>query len=215
MNLNERMQEAYDRIAPEYTAQYGAPAPVVVDWGMRFLSLVGPGARTLDVGCGPGQYMAWMESRGMAVVGIDLSTGMLAQAKTKVRGGLVQMDMRRLAFPDGSFHGIWCIASLLHLPKAEAPLALEEMWRVLVPGGALLLSIGEGEGEGWEDNRYFGTVQRFFARYRQGEAERMLAKAGFAVLDRGRNQSPLRIWLQFLATKPPLDECVDGPPPPS
>ena len=141
----------------------------------------------------------------MAVVGVDLSAGMLAQAQTTVRGGLVQMDMRRLAFLDGSFHGIWCMASLLHLAKAEAPLALREMWRVLVPDGALLLSIQEGAGEGWEDNRYFGTVQRFFARYSQGEAEKLLEDSGFVVLDRGRNESPLRMWLQFLATKRPLD----------
>lgn len=114
------------------------------------------------------------------------------------------MDMRHLTFPDGTFQGVWCLASLLHLPKAEAPIALREMWRVLARGGALLLSVQEGEGEGWEDNRYFGNVHRFFARYSQGELERMLSEVGFAVLDRGRNESPLRMWLQFLAAKPPL-----------
>lgn len=211
MDLNERMQQAYDRIAPEYTVQYGEVAPVVADWGIRFLSLLERQVRILDVGCGPGQYMAWLEARGMTVVGIDLSAGMLAQARTKAQGALAQMDMRRLAFPDGSFQGVWCMASLLHLPKAEAPIALREMWRVLAPGGALLLSVQEGEGEGWEDNRYFGSVHRFFARYSQGELEGMLSNAGFAVLDRVRNESPLRMWLQFLATKPPVDGRAEGP----
>jgi len=210
MDLNERMQEAYDRIAPEYTVRYGEVAPVVADWGMRFLRLLERRARILDVGCGPGQYMAWLEAHDMSVVGMDLSAGMLAQARIKAQGALAQMDMRRMAFPDGSFHGVWCMASLLHLPKAEAPLALREIWRVLAPGGALLLNVQEGEGEGWEDN-HFGGVHRFFARYSQGELEGMLSKAGFAVLDRGRNESPLRMWLQFLATKPALGEYAEGP----
>jgi ubiquinone/menaquinone biosynthesis C-methylase UbiE len=199
------MQEAYDQVAAEYAAQYGATSPTVVDWGARFLGLVRPHGRILDVGCGPGQYMAWLEAQDgdREVVGIDLSAGMLAQAKTRVRGGLAQMDMRHLAFPDGSFDGIWCVASLLHLPKADAPLALREMRRVLVPGGALLLIIHEGTEEEWEKyHHYFGTVPRFFARYTQPEGEAMLTSAGFTVVDKGRNESPLRIWLQFLATKP-------------
>ncbi len=209
MDLNRRMQEAYDRTASEYTARYGEVAPAVVERGMQFLSLLEPVARILDVGCGPGQYMAWLEAHGKEVVGIDLSFGMLEQARARVSGALLQMDMRRLAFPDRSFGGVLCIASLLHLPKEEAPLALREMWRVLTPGGVLLLSIGEGEGEGWEVHRYFGTVQRFFARYSQGEAERALADAGFVVLERGRNQSPLRTWLQFLAVKPVQDGLMN------
>jgi ubiquinone/menaquinone biosynthesis C-methylase UbiE len=147
--------------------------------------------------------MDWMESQGMKVVGVDLSAGMLAKARSKVQGNLVQMDMRRMAFADGCFDGVWCVASLLHLPKKEAPEALTEMARVLVHGGALLLSIQEGEGEGWEESRYFGAVQRFFARYGQSEAEKLLVEAGFSVLDRGQNHSPLRSWLQFLAIKLP------------
>src|SRR5436190_19752043 len=101
MNPKERMQEAYDRIATDYIAQYSEVAPVVVDWGLRFLSRVGQGARVLDVGCGPGRYMAWMESRGMTVVGVDLSAGMLAEARSRVRGDLRQMDMSRVALVDG------------------------------------------------------------------------------------------------------------------
>lgn len=204
MTHYKRMQEAYDQVAAEYAAQYGATDPVIVDWGMRFLGLVAQRGRILDVGCGPGQYMAWIEAHGSRreVTGIDLSSGMLAQAKARVHGDLLQMDMRHIAFPDCSFDGIWSMASLLHLPKADAPLALREMLRVLNPGGALLMTIQEGAGEGWEENRFFGATQRFFARYNQDEATKMLTAAGFSVVDRGRNESPLRIWLQFLATKP-------------
>ena len=114
------------------------------------------------------------------------------------------MDMRQLAFPDHRFGGIWCMASLLHLPKADAPLALSEMLRVLTPGGALLLTLQEGAGEVWEENRFFGATQRFFARYSQDEAAKMLRAAGFSIVDRGRNESSLRRWLQFLVTKPSI-----------
>ena len=169
-STGKRMQAVYDQIAGEYAARTAAMPAELVNAGTRFLALAGPGARILDVGCGPGRDMAWFEAQGAAVTGVDLSAGMLRQAGTRVRGALVQMDMRRLAFPDRTFRGVWSSASLLHLPRAEAPGALAEMRRVLVPGGAFFLAIQEGEGEGWESGR-FENVERFFVRYSQDEAE--------------------------------------------
>ena len=201
MSFSRQMQAAYDEIADEYAARYGADFPGLDDWRARFLGIVKEGKPLLEIGCGPGRDMAWLEAHGWPVVGVDLSAGMLARARAQVRGPLAQMDMRRLSFPANCFGGVWCLASLLHLPKADAPQALSEMWRVLTPGGALMLAIQEGEEEGWETNPYGRAVDRFFARYTQEEAEAMLIGAGFNVRERGRNESRVRVWLQFLASK--------------
>lgn len=174
--------------------------PGLVELGQSFLRFVGPRGLVLDLGCGAGRDMAWMEAQGIAVVGADLSAGMLAQAQARVRGPLAQMDMRKLAFPTQCFQGVWCMASLLHLPKSEAPVALGEMRRVLTPGGALVLGLQEGEGEVWEPSPY-GPVDRFFARYSPDEAAALLGQAGLDVRERSRGggEAGGHLWLRFLA----------------
>lgn len=200
---SKRMRATYDTIAADY-AQRQEVAPELEDLGRNFLALVSPAARILEVGCGAGRDMEWLESQGAEVTGVDISPGMLEQARTLVWGELLEMDMLALQFPDDSFGGVWCMAALLHLPKADAPRALEEMHRVLTPDGALALSLQEGEGEVWEAGAYGHPVERFFARYSPDEVEHLLAAAGFRVVVRRktgpRTDRPNRKgWLLFIA----------------
>jgi len=195
----ERIAAAYDHIAADYAVINAAMPPNLAELATRFLARLGPDARVLDVGCGAGRDMAWMEARGATVTGIDLSTGMLARAREIVQGELLEMDMRHLDLPGGHFDGVWCCASLLHLPKTQAPIALTAMRRVLVPGGTLYLGVQEGEGQVWESAPY-GSVERLFARYTSPEAEMLLSNAGYAVIKRGSSPAGARRWLNFLAT---------------
>ena len=198
--ISDRIRAAYDRIAADYAALNAAMPRESMDAGTRLLGLAGAGAQLLDAGCGAGRDMAWLEAQGAQMIGVDLSRGMLAQARQITRGSLAQMDLRRLAFRDGRFDGVWCAASLLHLPKAEAPAALRELHRVLRPGGLLHLSIQEGEGERWESNP-FGTVERLFARYSAEAAAALLDDTGFTVLHSVVNDAGTRRWLSFLARR--------------
>ena len=75
------------------------------------------------------------------------------------------------------------------------------MRRVLAARCPLLLSIQEGDGEGWEPSPYDVPVERFFARYGPDEAETLVTAAGFVVQERRRGESPNRRWLQYLATR--------------
>ena len=61
------------------------------------------------------------------------------------------MNMCQLGFRAVCYEGAWSCASLLHVPKQAAPAALREMWRILKPGGMLILSIQEG-------NTFFQTA---------------------------------------------------------
>jgi ubiquinone/menaquinone biosynthesis C-methylase UbiE len=200
MEISRRMAAAYDRVAGEF-AQKNAMMPAdLLEVGPRFLAQAGPGATILDVGCGAGRDLAWLQAHGVAVVGVDLSAGMLAQARPHAPGRLFQVDMRDVPFTDGAFGGVWSSASLLHLPKQDAPRALAEMHRVLAPRGPLMLSIQEGDGEVWE-TWPDGTVERFFARYRPEELAALLDTAGFQVTERHVEQTPNRRWLRLLATR--------------
>lgn len=195
------MADAYDKIATTFAATNAAMHADLIAGGERFLALTGPVARVLDLGCGAGRDMAWLEGQGARVTGADLSIGMLTEARARARGDLARMDMRRLGFGDGRFDGVWCMAALLHLPKTEAPVALREMRRVLRPGGVLLLGLQAGDGEGWEPAPY-GPVERFFARYAPDEAAGLIRRAGFVIRHTEVNAGGNRAWLQFLATTP-------------
>jgi SAM-dependent methyltransferase len=213
LDVGPRMRAVYDRIAPAFAARNAALPGAVRAAGPRFLTLVqraagGRRPAVVEAGCGPGRDMAWLEAAGAAVTGFDLSAGMLAQARGAVRGPLVQADLRRPPLAAGCFHGVWCNAALLHLPKADAPGALAGLRRLLVPGGALFVSVQVGAGEGWERGAYGDSdAERFFARYTAGEVTALLGATGFAVhavdADRG-DAHGARHWMRLLATATPL-----------
>jgi ubiquinone/menaquinone biosynthesis C-methylase UbiE len=99
----------------------------------------------LDVATGTGRLpMALLRDRFPGrIVGLDLSLGMLRQAHRKLQpyGDQVRLiwhDASHLPFDDGVFDAVTCLESLEFLPR---PLeALDEMVRVLTPGGVLFLT---------------------------------------------------------------------------
>jgi ubiquinone/menaquinone biosynthesis C-methylase UbiE len=196
--VGQRMQAAYDQIAAQYAEKNAAMPQALSAAGCRLLQLLGPGPRILDAGCGAGRDMAWLERHGATVVGVDVSRRMLALARSVTHGPLLQMDMCSLGLRAGSFAGVWCCASLLHLPKREAPLALAELRRALLPQGVVFLSMQEGTGEGWEQGPY-PQVQRFFARYSHEELATLLIQSGFRVIESSATESGRCRWLQFFA----------------
>jgi ubiquinone/menaquinone biosynthesis C-methylase UbiE len=194
-------QRTYDEISSEFALRNAEMPVEVVGAAERFTRLMGSRTRVLDVGCGPGRDLLWMKSHDKMAIGVDLSLGMLRQAKARELCDLAQMNMLYLALRDNSFDGIWCSASLLHLPKHLAPLALVEFHRVLVPKGALFLAVQEGMSEGLEQNPYSSApLERFFARYQMTELEEILQPSGFQIIERARHLSGSKCWLHLLAS---------------
>jgi ubiquinone/menaquinone biosynthesis C-methylase UbiE len=135
------------------------------------------------------------------MLGADLSMGMLSEARGRVHGPLVQMDMHNLAVRSASVSGVWCAAALLHIPKNEASDVLREIRRVLAKGGPLFMSLQVGDGERWEESSY-GPVDRFFARYTADEAEGLLLRSGFDVIGtRCERARTAREWIHLLACR--------------
>jgi len=79
------------------------------------------------------------------VLGIDLSAGMIAIAKSVKTADPVEyraMDAEALLLPDQSFDAVISLCAVLHFPAIAT--ALSEMYRVLRPGGRLVVSFGDG-----------------------------------------------------------------------
>ena len=198
MDLYRQVQNTYDQIVLEFAKRnHFSMSDNLVDLAQLLVKHVGQEGVVVDIGCGTGRDMAWFELHGIRIIGVDLSMGMLAYAKENVHGNLISMNMRNLGFCDAYFDGAWCCASLLHLPKAEAVYALREIRRILKVDGMLILSVQEGNDEGWEDGSISGA-KRFFARYQENEMKDLLSENRFAVLKTDSSQTVERNWLSFV-----------------
>ena len=165
----------YDESAEEYASRWLDSSVMARQRELFSTNLVG--TRVLDLGCGPGRDAKSFGEMGCEVTGVDLSSELLDIAQSLVpRARFVQMDIRRLGFAAGSFHGAWACASFLHIPHREALATMREIHRVLSPGGFLYLSVKEGEGQGSTEK---GT---FSAYYHAEELARLAREAGFEVL---------------------------------
>ncbi|MGH7882862.1 MAG: class I SAM-dependent methyltransferase, partial [Candidatus Dormibacteraceae bacterium] len=111
------------------------------------LAMPAPGEFVLDLGCGTGLLTAWLAERvgsKGSVVGVDLSTGMLARAKSR-NASMTNVSFHQasiddlLWFRDHSFDLILLSDSLTYLQSPS--LTLRETFRVLRPGGRLILSV--------------------------------------------------------------------------
>lgn len=91
----------------------------------RFIVSNASSARTLDLGAQNGPYAAYFPRR----VAVDLQPA----AGLHARG-----DAHALPFVDGAFECVLCTEVLEHLPEPQR--AIDEMYRVLAPGGRLLLT---------------------------------------------------------------------------
>ena len=92
------------------------------------------GKDVLEAGCGTGLLMERLRGAGAAIVGADISRGMLERARGR---GLtvVQSDLRRLPFRDSSFDIVYSFKVLAHVE--DLPAALREMVRVTRIGGRI------------------------------------------------------------------------------
>ena len=178
-------QTSYDRIAGEYARQiYGELAGKPFDRAIldRFAGRLRGRGMVCDMGCGPGQIGRYLADRGLPIVGVDLSPGMLAQAAAlnpdiTFRAG----DMGALDEPDGAWAGIAAFYSIIHVPPGEVVTALAEMGRVLQPDGLLLLAFHLGDEVVRSEEMMGQSVARDFWFYTPRQMSDWLWQAGYTV----------------------------------
>lgn len=117
------------------------------DFGRRYVldpvmlprALAARPANALDVGCGEGRFCRMLAAHGVATTGIDLTRALIAESKRRDPAGTyVEGDAARLPFDDASFDLVVSYLSLIDMPDPAPP--IEEMARVLRPGGRLLIT---------------------------------------------------------------------------
>lgn len=132
------VRSMFDSIAPRYdlvnrVMTFGLD----VRWRRRTAADLGLGGGSVvaDLACGTGDLCRELERRGIVAIGLDLSMGMLAAARTT--SPLVHADILDLPLPDSAVDGATCGFALRNL--VELPAFFAELARIIRPGGRIAL----------------------------------------------------------------------------
>ena len=149
---DERVRTSYDAIA---TAYADALVDELLDgqpfetWLLDRVAGHVDGGPVVEVGCGPGHVTAYLAEAGADATGVDLSPGMVAEARRRFPGGAYEVgDLRRLMRPTSApgWAAVLGWYSLIHLAASELPAAVAALARPLAPGGWLVLALHAGAG---------------------------------------------------------------------
>jgi superfamily II DNA or RNA helicase/SAM-dependent methyltransferase/SOS-response transcriptional repressor LexA len=120
----------------------------------RFLAQLTSRAHILDAGCGSGRDAKAFTEAGFQVTAFDASAE-LARLASAHCGFEVAVRRFEDVHEVEAFDGIWCCASLLHVPIVAMSATLDRLWRALRPGGTLYVSFKHGSGERVHGGRRF------------------------------------------------------------
>jgi ubiquinone/menaquinone biosynthesis C-methylase UbiE len=202
--FKERSRSYFDKMSSDYsntsTGKYSEPMHHAL-----IEELKGKNFRTLlDVGCGDGTFLSMILNKfDVTVSGIDISSGMIEKSKELLdcRANLKVGDSEHLPWNDVSFDAITCIASFHHYPDPE--LVLQEIKRVLRPGGILLIA------DPFTPNkmlRFFLNIIIKFSRsgdvriYSRREMQELLEKCGFTMIKWETKGKNLKKYFLIVAT---------------
>ncbi len=138
----------HDAVAPHWDVRYrsGGFLRRANFFKREILPFIARQGHWLDAGCGSGYFARLLAARGVHVTGVDASAPMIEAAKlanrTDISGLLnfvVIRDVVRLPFADDSFAGCLCLSVLEYVDEPYE--SLNELARVIKPGGVLVLSV--------------------------------------------------------------------------
>jgi ubiquinone/menaquinone biosynthesis C-methylase UbiE len=165
-----------------------------------------PGSEVLDLGCGCGVPDARLLSERFRVTGVDLSDVQIGRAKRLVPGArFIRADMTEVRFRPATFGGIVCLYALIHVPLDEQRPLLSRMYRWLRPGGIVLLTTGEVEFTGVEENWIGSNAAMYWSHADATTYERWLSDVGFELLRRTHVPEGRSGHALFLARKRPAE----------
>ena len=173
MPYDEETVAVYDQQADKYLEMVNSAE---TDAALtQFLAHVPEGGSILDLGCGPGNYAATMQSRGFNVTATDASLAMVEIARQHET-----IEVHQATFEDlddvNLYDGIWANFSLLHATREDFPRYLNKVATALKPKGHLHLGMKTGTAESRD------KIGRHYAYYSVQELNDHLPKAAFSVL---------------------------------
>lgn len=180
-------QSSYNRIAQDYASRiYDELNHKPLDRMLLddFVSRLNGNGPVCDLGCGPGHVARYLHDRGVDVFGLDLSPGMLEQAR-RLNPGMHfrEGNMLSLDVPDSSWAAAVAFYSIVHIFKADVPQAFREIHRALKPASLFFLAFHLGDEVLHEEELWGHRVSLDLVLFLRKEIELDLTNAGFSIID--------------------------------
>jgi SAM-dependent methyltransferase len=183
-SINEKTRRAYNTAAEKYHELYHnemnekAYDRALLD---SFAAGLDADAAILDAGCGPSGHIGrYLFDKGFAVVGVDISDRCVELAGRHNPGMTFHRgDIGDLPFPDGSFDGVISFYSIIDTPRKYVGSVFSEFFRVLRPGGSLIVAVKAGTDEGFIDGFWDLHLEIYMTLFTKEEIADYYERAGF------------------------------------
>ncbi|WP_190134995.1 class I SAM-dependent DNA methyltransferase [Streptomyces longispororuber] len=182
---HDAVRRSYDTVAEEYaTRLHDELDAKPLDRALlaALVEQTGLDGPIADLGCGPGHVAAHLTALGARTVGVDLSPGMVAEARRRHPAvEFRQGDLLDLPAEDGEFAAAVALYTIIHLAPDELLPAFTEAHRVLRPSGLLLVSFHRGTEIRHLDDWWGHDVNLDFHFLSTDAVADLLTEAGFTL----------------------------------
>jgi len=199
-NANKKTIQSYESSINEYIQntpiKHGA---VVEDWINKSIQALSPDAKILEIGSAYGRDAKIIEEKGFYVEKTDATKGFVnILQKDDPKARILNIITDNL---DSTYDLIIANAVFLHFDNKDMQLSTTKVYSALNPGGVFSLTLKQGEGEAWQDNK--GMAPRYFNYWSKDDIVELLVATGFTDVDAWVNSSygPNKSWIMVIAKK--------------
>lgn len=165
--------KAYEELAAAYSEDWNAQ-PEPVDMHDLFKRFLIKGGSTVEVGCGNGRDANWLTNNGFIVEAFDSSKELIHIARhlyPNIPFGMAKLpDLQEI---NNEYDNVVCETVIMHLSTVSIPSAIQNLRRLLKPGGILYLSwrVTEGKDVRHSDGRLYSAFTPEFVLKQFNESE--------------------------------------------
>lgn len=164
----------------------------------EFLPYIEQNGHVLDAGCGSARDAMYFKNQGFIVSAFDASPALAKLASNYLQQPVAVKSFQELKCVN-KYDGIWCCASLLHVPKAELPQVFLNLQNALKPNGVLYVSFKYGTQEREHNGREFTDLtEQLLSTLLNQHTQLRIIKHWQSVDQRPGRES--EVWLNALLT---------------
>lgn len=192
IDKTQKTIHAYDISAKTFQDKF-MDLELYTDSFEHFFDILDQKSKILDLGCGPGNVSKYLLDKNpdLDISGIDLSEKMIELARKNVPGANFELcDIRKLDFKSKSFDAVVAAFCLPSLNNDEATALIQNISRIVKPGGIVYMSCMEGTRSGFETTSFTDQNKIFINYYEESFLLDAFAKNGFEIEKKFRQDYP-------------------------